>query len=71
MASALAIELTLEEAARCLYVTSTFNALGGTAAYSGSAPTYTVGNVNLIPEVIQFDASYDAMFLKGLRENGV
>jgi hypothetical protein len=64
MASALAIELTLEEAARCLYVTSALNALGGTPAYSGAAPTYSVGNVNLIPEVIQFDASYGIFYFK-------
>ncbi len=58
MASALAIELTLEEAARCLYSTTTVDFLGSAPPYTGTAPTYSVGNVNLIPEVIQFDASY-------------
>lgn len=33
--------------------------------------TYVVSSVNLIPEILEFDASYDAMFLKGLREGGV
>ena len=38
---------------------------------SGTAPTYSVSNVVFIPEVLEFDASYDAVFLKGLRETGV
>jgi hypothetical protein len=63
MASQLAIELTLEQAAGAIYV-------GGTTSVTGS-PNYQVCNVNLIPEILEFDASYDAMFLKGLREGGV
>ena len=63
MASQLAIEITLETPAACII------AKAGTA--TGSAPTYGVSNVNLIPEILEFDASYDAMFLKGLREGGV
>jgi hypothetical protein len=62
MASQLAIEITLEQAAGCIYAPT---------AGSGTAPTYQINNVNLIPEILQFDASYDAMFLKGLREGGV
>lgn len=56
MASQLAIEITLENAD---YALITFP---GTA--SGANPTYTVTNVNLIPEILEFDASYDAMFLR-------
>lgn len=63
MASQLAIEFTLENADACMFVQQ------GTG--SGSTPTYTMGNVNLIPEILEFDASYDAMFLRGLREGGV
>lgn len=63
MASQLAIELTLENPDGCIFV------LNGTG--SGATPTYAVGNVNLIPEILEFDASYDAMFLRGLREGGV
>ena len=63
MASQLAVELTLETAEACMLV------LSGTG--SGAAPTYLVGNINLIPEILEFDASYDAMFLRGLREGGV
>lgn len=69
MASQLAIELTLETAEGCIYATP--STICGTVAASGVGPTYKVGNVNLIPEILQFDSSYDAMFLKGLREGGV
>lgn len=62
MASQLAIEITLEQAAACIFSVSS----GGTAS-----PTYGVGNVNLIPEILEFDASYDSMFLAGLRDGGV
>lgn len=65
MASQLAIEITLAQPQECifyrLYVTGT----------QTSTPTFYVGNVNLIPEILEFDSSYDAMFLRGLREGGV
>lgn len=64
MASQLAIELTLEQPAACIY-----NIGQGTGATQ--APTYQVSNVNLIPEILEFDASYDSMFLAGLRDGGV
>ena len=65
MASQLAIEITLAQPAECIF-----------AAYLSTdtiAPncTYAVGNANLIPEILEFDASYDAMFLKGLQTGGV
>lgn len=65
MASQLAIEITLEQPKACMFYTEA----GGLVR--GSDPTYYVGNVNLIPEILEFDASYDAMFLRGLREGGV
>jgi hypothetical protein len=65
MASQLAIEITLETAAGCMI---SFKSDSGT---SGTPPTYLVKNVNLIPEILEFDASYDAMFLKGLQDGGV
>lgn len=64
MASQLAIEITLEQANACIFVP-----VVGDGA--GNSPTYIINNVNLIPEILQFDASYDSMFLKGLREGGV
>lgn len=51
MASQLAIELTLEQPASCII--SHGNAVQGTAV---PTPTYSVGNVNLIPEILEFDA---------------
>lgn len=75
MASQLAIELTLEQAASCIF------AVAGTGNSGGL--TYAVNNVTLIPEILEFDASYgiiffllvlttiDAMFLRGLQEGGV
>ena len=65
MASQLAIEITLDQPTNCLL----FIQHNGSAV--SSQPTYYVGNVNLIPEILEFDASYDAMFLRGLREGGV
>lgn len=79
MASQLAVEITLEQAAACIFVESF-----GTS--SGTDPTYAVTNFHMIPEILEFDASYgnflffdsffnpffiDAMFLKGLQDGGV
>jgi hypothetical protein len=49
MASQLAIEMTLAPEASCIFVAN---------AGSGATPTYAVGNVNLIPEILEFDSSY-------------
>lgn len=65
MASQLAIEITLETPAACIIMKS--DPLGTYTAQ----PTYNVFNVNLIPEILEFDASYDAMFLMGLQQGGV
>ena len=62
MASQLAIEITLANAAECIFVQT------GSAVTS---PSYQITNVNLIPEILEFDASYDEMFLKGLMDRGV
>jgi hypothetical protein len=67
MASQLAIEITLEQPKACIFHTEQLDG----AATRLTDPTYYVGNVNLIPEILEFDASYDAMFLRGLREGGV
>lgn len=65
MASQLAIEITLETPAACMIhrydLSSTITQI----------PSYVVKNVNLIPEILEFDASYDAMFLMGLQQGGV
>jgi len=64
MASQLAIEITLEQANACIY-----QSVG--ASNNTVSPTYTVGNINLIPEIIEFDDSYDVAFLQGLESGGV
>ena len=51
MASQLAIEIQLENAPSCIFEVSKSGA-------TGSAPTYFVSNVALIPEILEFDASY-------------
>jgi len=66
MASQLAIEITLEQPTSCIMALPVY--LAGTVT---GTPTYTVTNLNLIPEILEFDSSYDAMFLKGLQEGGV
>jgi hypothetical protein len=65
MASQLAIEITLAQPSDCL----TVHYVSGDANTPTS--TYAVGNCNLIPEILEFDSSYDAMFLKGLQSGGV
>jgi hypothetical protein len=52
MASQLAIEITLEQAQACIYIQN-----AGTL-HNTFTPTYTVSEVNLIPEVLEFDGSY-------------
>jgi hypothetical protein len=51
MASQLSIEITLANAAECIYIPPLTTLLNGN-------PTYQVTNVNLIPEILEFDASY-------------
>ncbi len=67
MASQLAIEVTLEQSQYCLFTDADTTGAGVTA----TSPTYGVGNVTLLPEILEFDPSYDAIFLKGLQEGGV
>jgi hypothetical protein len=79
MASQLAIEITLENAAACMYYqastpwatqpTGTTNFVLGTPP--AKLPSYLVKNVNLIPEILEFDSSYDENFLRGLQTGGV
>lgn len=85
MASQLAIEITLENPQACMYYqpSATFvagqdadpiAAVGpwpGVGTPSTTPPSYQVTNVNLIPEILEFDASYDESFLKGLQTGGV
>lgn len=66
MASAFAIEITLEQPAGCIF------AFGSNqTAADPSTTTYSVTNVNLIPEILEFDRTYDEMMFRGLREGGI
>lgn len=65
MASQLALEFTLANPDSCMMIRTTLGTL------PPALPRYRVSNVNLIPEILEFDSSYDMMFLKGLREGGV
>lgn len=78
MASQLSIELTLENANACMYYRSSTPWTSPAEAVTmelGVPPTvppsYQVRNVNLIPEILEFDASYDETFLRGLQTGGV
>jgi hypothetical protein len=64
MASQFALEFTLESAAGCIFALPSIGS-------PGTLPTYTVSNVNLIPEIIEFDASYDLGIMEGLSNGGV
>lgn len=68
MASQLAIELTLAKPEDCIIACGKPGTLNA-ATFSGT--TYKLQNVNMIPEILEFDSSYDNMFLKGLQEGGV
>lgn len=63
MASQLAIELTLAQPEDCIIFRSSIS--------PSVNPKYEVSNVNLIPEILEFDASYDESFLRGLQNGGV
>lgn len=64
MASQFAIEITLEQPAACIFAVPS-------VSNPGTPPTYSISNVNLIPEIIEFDASYDLGIMEGLAQGGV
>jgi hypothetical protein len=57
MASQLAIEITLANPSECMYAPISV----------GGNPTYQVTNVNLIPEILEFDASYGKLELTKMK----
>ena len=68
MASQFALEFTLATEAQCMI--SFVKTLTGDTTATGS-PTYSLTNANIVAEVLEFDASYDAMFALGLKNGGV
>lgn len=65
MASQLAIELTLANAADCMIWEK------AATVPAGQTCSYSVKNINLIPEILEFDATYDEVVLKGIIEGGM
>lgn len=63
MASQFAIELTLEQASACIFAP--------TASGFTVSPTYVIGNVALLPEMLVFDTVFDETFVQGLENGGV
>lgn len=63
MASQFAIEITLEQAAGCIFAP--------TASGFTASPTYSIGNVALLPEMLVFDTVFDETFVEGLENGGV
>ncbi len=61
MASQLAVELYLESPVSCIIADT----------YSTSLPDYELDQVNFVAEMLEFDSSYDAAFLNGLKGDGV
>ena len=62
MASQLSIEIVLANPEDCIYAP---------IVNSAGNPTYQISNVNLIPEILEFDAFYDRTFLRGMMNGGV
>jgi hypothetical protein len=59
MASQLAIEITLANAAECIFAQNATN-----------SPSYQISNVNLIPEILEFDASYGKFYFSTILKPG-
>ena len=72
MAAQFAFEFTFAAEASCMFVQNPgITGTGTVSAGTGANPTYVVTDFVMIPEILEFDASYDAMFLKGLQSGGV
>jgi hypothetical protein len=68
MASQVAIEMELAPIAECVMGNS-FVLQGGTPVVG--TPAYYLTNVVMVPEILEFDSSYDKMFLEGLQTGGI
>lgn len=72
MASQLAVELTLAQPAQCLIFNPLLHCdpLSVSVAATGT-PTFSIHNVVMIPEILEYDLSHDEQFLLGLQNGGV
>lgn len=64
LAAQLAIEITLAPVQECIYQSVGIET-------NTAPPSYSVGNIALIPEMIDFDDAYDEQFLRGLETAGI
>lgn len=72
MASQLAIMLTVASAEQCIHWQQPrVYASDAWSTPSLQPPTFEIRNVNFIPEILEFDSSYDNTFLQGLASGGV
>jgi hypothetical protein len=72
MASQLAIEVTLTTDPDCIFgIWASDPAVLTSTPFEGKEPTYALSNIVLLPEILEFDASYDALFIQGLQQGGV
>lgn len=79
MASQLTIQLVLANASDCIFtqhgkrlkMVAADPAVTEFSTYQTTDPSYQVRNVNFIPEILEFDASYDATLLAGIKNGGI
>lgn len=70
MASQLAILINLAPAKDCIIWQKgkTITAGAWANAFNSTPPNYAVKNVALLPEILEFDSSYDSSFIQGLKK---
>lgn len=73
MASQLAITMRLAQNSDCIYWQKGYKVENNIFSSNYQTdlqkqPHFSVENINLIPEILEFDSSYDATFLKGLQQ---
>lgn len=71
MASQLAIEIQPAPATDCILWHKGYAFTANetvTEAFGSTAPSYVIKNMVLLPEILEFDSTYDATFLQGLKQ---
>jgi hypothetical protein len=69
MASQLQIELTLAPYEESIFSVKAYPTSGSNLGTGG--PSFELRNVVLIPEILEYDTSYDKQFLQGLKAGGI
>jgi hypothetical protein len=68
LANQLVLELVLAPEEECMMGNANVN---GSSSVPSQTPTYTVSNVQMIAETMEFDSSYDEIFLNALKTEGI